>query len=410
MCSKKQKLLCNNNECIICIDRSILKLDICQQLIDEFDVDNNIDVDLLKLPYGSHKKIWWKCKNNHSFSVTLNSRTNTKSSCKICKYDEHTKDIQFKKQVKEKILNYNKNTKLNNKTNESGVKNEKYVYELLKNIHNIHDIQLVGHFGGFADIIIKFNNEDNYKLLQIKTLTKINETSYYMTNSVNYPDNLLIAMVDNSHQYFAIEFAGNIKVKRLSLYYNNDQSKYKNIMIRNEKDFINNIVEKLSLSTVIKNLTETLTECQKKEYYMRQRLKSKCIELNLLYQDNDINHDTIDCYINNIPIQLKYASINQIHRNTISITMRKSCGIIGLKRVKQSYHLDDAFEFVIIEIENSLSNFCIIPKQELANKKCISTNDIIGTGICYIMPYNNGINHWSNNYWNIWHTLCEFNA
>ena len=39
---------------------------------------------------------------------------------------------------------------------------------------------------------------------------------------------------------------------------------------------------------------------------MRQRLKEKCIELNLTYEDNDINYNTIDCYINNIPIQLKY--------------------------------------------------------------------------------------------------------
>ena len=173
-------------------------------------------------------------------------------------------------------------------------------------------------------------------------------------------------------------------------------------MFRNEQDFINNIIKKISLSTKVTNLTETLSECQKKEYYMRQRLKEKCIELNLTYEDNDINYNTIDCYINNIPIQLKYASINQTHRNTISITMRKSCGKIGLKTIRQSYHINDVFNFVIVELENSPSNFCIIPKEELANKKCISTNDSIGSGICYIMPYNNGIKHWSNNYWDKW--------
>jgi hypothetical protein len=410
MCSKKQKYLCINNECIVCLNRSILNLEMYQQLIDEFDIEKNDNINLLNLPYGSHKKIWWKCKNNHTFNVTLNSRTNNTTSCKICKYDERTKNIELKKQTKEKILNYKIDT-VNNQTNETGVKNEKYVYNLLKNIYDLEEVQLIGHLGGLADIIIKINNyNDNYKLLQIKTLTKINETSYYMTNSVNYPDNLLIAMVDNTHKYFALEFAGNIKVKRLALYYNNDKSKYKNLMFRSEEDFINNILEKLPLSTDVKTLTETLTECQKKEYYMRQRLKNKCIELGLNYEDNDINYDTVDCYINNIPIQLKYASINQKHRNTISITMRKSCGRIGLKHIKQSYNINDLFEYVIIELENSPSNFCIIPKQELANKKCISTNDTMGTGICYIMPYNNGINHWSNNYWDKWDFLCEFNA
>ena len=65
--------------------------------------------------------------------------------------------------------------------------------------------------------------------------------------------------------------------------------------------------------------------------------------------------------------------------------MRKSCGKIGLKTIRQSYHINDVFNFVIVELENSPSNFCIIPKEELANKKCISTNDSIGSGICYIM-------------------------
>lgn len=89
MCSLKRKQLCGNIKCEICIKRTIFNKPNFQQLIDEFDKENNSDIDLLKLSYGSHTKIWWKCKNNHTFNVSLNSRTNGISSCKICKYNTH---------------------------------------------------------------------------------------------------------------------------------------------------------------------------------------------------------------------------------------------------------------------------------------------------------------------------------
>jgi hypothetical protein len=406
MCKKTQKTLCDNKTCELCISRSILKLDICQQLIDEFDVEKNNDIELLNLPYGSHKKIYWKCKNNHTFYVSLNSRTNGKTSCKICKYDERSKDLELKKLVKSKISNYNHNT-IKNTVNINGLKNEEFVYNLLKNHPDIKEIKLVGHLGGFADIVIKLNNckNDYYYLIQVKTLTKINETSYYLTNDTVYQNNLLIAMVDNSHKYFAIEFAGNINVKRLSLYFNYNKSKYLDIMFRTEQEFTNKIFELLYKSQFVDNIDKILSEQQKKEFYMRERLKQKCKLLNLLYVDNNHNYNTVDCYINNIPIQLKYSSLNQNYRNTIQITMRKSLGSYKGKILKQSYHIDDEFKFVIIELDTYHNEFCIIPKQELANKNCISTNDKIGSGMCYVMPPGFKNKHWTNLYWDNWKDL-----
>jgi len=376
----------------------------CQQLIDEFNIEKNIDIELLNLPYSSHKKIHWRCKNNHTFYVSLNSRTNGKTSCKICKYNERSKDLEFKQLVKEKISkNIISNTYNNNK---NGLKNEEFVYNLIKSNNNIKEIQLIGYLGGFADIIIKLNtNQDKYYLLQVKTITKTNETTYYLTNDKSYQKNLLIAMVDNSHRYFALEFAGNINVKRLSLAYNYEKSKYSNIMIKEEVEFSKKIMELISQSQTIDNITEILTEPQKKEFYMRERLREKCKTMNLLYIDNKVNSDTIDCYINNIPIQLKYSSLNQSYRNTIQVTMRKSCGRIQGKHIKQSYHINDEFEFVIIQLENYDDRFCIIPKKEFAIKKCISTNDIIGSGMCYLMPPDTKINHWTNIYWDNWNIL-----
>jgi len=402
MCKKTQQKLCNDKTCELCISRSILNLEICQQLIDEFDIEKNNNVELINLPYGSHKKIHWICKNGHTFYVSLNSRTNGNTSCKICKYDERSKDLELKKIIKSKIIN--NNNSLKNNVNINGLNNEEFVYNLLKYQPEIKEIKLVGYLGGFSDIIIKLNNckNDYYYLLQIKTITKINETSYYLTNDKLYTDNLLIAMVDNLHNYFALEFAGNINVKRLSLYYNNKKSKYANIMFKTKEEFTKKILEMLPQSQVVKNIYDILTESQKKEYFMRERLKKKCELLNLSYIDNNHNHSTVDCYINNIPIQLKYSSLNQNYRNTIQITMRKSLGRYKGKNLKQSYHKDDEFKFVFIELESYHNKFCIIPKQELVNKNCISTNEKNGTGMCYVMPPNIKNKHWTNSYWDNW--------
>jgi hypothetical protein len=175
MCNIKQNKICGDTTCEVCISRTILNLDICQQLIDEFDVDKNNNIELLKLPYGSHTKLHWKCKNNHEFYVSLNARTNGKTSCKICKYDERSKDLELKKLIKYNLSNnINTNTNINNI---NGLKNEEFIYNLLKNEPKLKEIQLVGYLGGFADIIIKLNDDKNnyYYLLQVKTITKTNE-------------------------------------------------------------------------------------------------------------------------------------------------------------------------------------------------------------------------------------------
>lgn len=87
-------------------------------------------------------------------------------------------------------------------------------------------IQLVGHMGGYADLIVELQN-DIPRLLQVKTITHyIKHDTYFMTNNSKYPDNMLIAMVDNAKLHFAVEFAGKINVKRLGLAFNYKKSKY----------------------------------------------------------------------------------------------------------------------------------------------------------------------------------------
>jgi hypothetical protein len=56
---------------------------------------------------------------------------------------------------------------------------------------------------------------------------------------------------------------------------------------------------------------------------MIKRLRNICIKNNLNYIQNKTNSNAIDCHIGSIPIQLKYATLNQKNRKTMQVTVRK---------------------------------------------------------------------------------------
>lgn len=393
-CSKYKKNLCVIETCEICNLRRVP-----QYLIDEFDKNKNSNINILELSFSSHKKLWWLCKKGHSYQTTLNARTNKKNStnCSICHYNNISKySIEEKNQ---RILHGNSDK--DKTTLMTGEETEKYIYELFlkeKQKNNIQNVQLIGNLGGYADMIVEF--KDTKKCLQIKTLTYISKNKFYMTYDNKYKDNLLICMVDKNRKFFCVEFAKNITVKRLRLDFDYKFSKYNDIMMTNESDFINTIIKKLKNSIDFISIEEQLSETGKKEYKMIQNFKKFCIKNNLEYTTNNTNTNSIDGYINKIPVQLKYATFNQKNRKTIQITVRKSGGSLNGKRIKIPYHVNDGFKLLIIQLSNSDYDFCIIPIEKLKEIGCISGDNKVGTGICYISPVDYGKPHWSIIYWN----------
>ena len=69
-----------------------------------------------------------------------------------------------------------------------------------------------------------------------------------MTNSRKYSNNMLIIMVNKGRNRFAEEFAGNITVKRLSLVFGYEKSKYKDIMFTDVDEFIARLIKLVPLS------------------------------------------------------------------------------------------------------------------------------------------------------------------
>jgi len=54
------------------------------ELANEWDYEKNAPLTPYMVTKASSKKVWWKCKNGHSYSASLNARTNMKSGCPEC--------------------------------------------------------------------------------------------------------------------------------------------------------------------------------------------------------------------------------------------------------------------------------------------------------------------------------------
>ena len=55
-----------------------------QDLLNEWDYDKNGKITPNTFSYGSNKKVWWKCKNGHTWNTRISVRTKQKSICPIC--------------------------------------------------------------------------------------------------------------------------------------------------------------------------------------------------------------------------------------------------------------------------------------------------------------------------------------
>ncbi len=53
-------------------------------LLKEWDYEKNEKIDPYKVAYGSHKKVWWKCKKGHSWQASINHRTSKVRNCPYC--------------------------------------------------------------------------------------------------------------------------------------------------------------------------------------------------------------------------------------------------------------------------------------------------------------------------------------
>ena len=53
-------------------------------LIIDWDFEKNSKLDPKKISIGSGMKVWWHCKNGHSWEAAIYHRTKNKSGCPYC--------------------------------------------------------------------------------------------------------------------------------------------------------------------------------------------------------------------------------------------------------------------------------------------------------------------------------------
>lgn len=87
------------------------------ELIKEWDYEKNNKLDIYpnNLACSSHKKVWWKCKNNHEWNAPVDRRTISKSGCPFCSNQKLLKsynDLESKYPEIAKEFNIYKNKRL----------------------------------------------------------------------------------------------------------------------------------------------------------------------------------------------------------------------------------------------------------------------------------------------------------
>lgn len=382
------------NEYLIGIRPDNLLVDLYPNLVKIWDSQKNIDIDIEKITSGSRDKVYWKCVENESHESYLMDIYN-----QIHKQGEN-KCIRCRKVL---IKNYYENNKT--KKMETGYKNELYVFNLLKSTGLYDNIILIGNTGDYTDIVIT-TEEGIQKSLQVKTLTRSHQgiDNYYTLSDWNYDHNMLIAMVSNDHTHFALEFAGNINVKTIGFSFANKNAKYKDIMHTDEKTFLENLIELIPSSCDYKEFSSAPSIIN--EYYSFKRLEQWCINNGLTYRRNEMNHNTIDFYINDIPIQGKYRAKNCIDSMTYGIDFTKSAGSVEGKEISEPYSEKDPFQLIIIEIGGTNDDltkyqglFCIIPKKSLIEEEMLSSETCRGKTKIYICPPDYQKDHWSKQFW-----------
>jgi hypothetical protein len=374
------------------------------EIAKEWDFEKNEGININTISYSSHVKVWWKCLEEHSYQVSLNGRTRkgSKFGCKQCGHDS----LRIHTQEEVEVIRNDKREKKS--TTATGDATENFILKLLLNCRRFKKVVKIGNVAGNADICItNFDNSVNY--IQVKTLTRnnahpVSKDLYYLTYETKYPDDMLIVMVNQQRTRFALEFAKNIKVKRLSLTYDTIRTKYADIMFTDVEEFREKLIELIPLSTTENTIGKSIL----KEIEMLQRFENFCNNHNITYMRNETNGNTIDGYINGYSFQAKFRNKRKkkVTQETYSIDSCKSAGLLNGKHIKKNYESGE-FDFFIVELGGSekdpdkyKGNFCIIPAKILIEQEIFKTSECKGKKAFYICPPDYDKPHWSKDLWN----------
>lgn len=89
---KWKKKVCNfvdnKEKCDSCSGKTISKRNSliinCPDLVNEWDYEKNVDLDINSFTIGMNRNVWWKCLKGHSWRAKIAGRVKNKHSCPYC--------------------------------------------------------------------------------------------------------------------------------------------------------------------------------------------------------------------------------------------------------------------------------------------------------------------------------------
>jgi len=367
-------------------------------LIQLWDYDKNVGIDVNTIACKSNRRVWWKCEKGHSWDQRVGHRTAAKNLCITC-IRTIPSNVNYYIGAQTTASGIDPEETPNKLKNHTlvGDETEKYIESLIVRSDSTIVVQRCGYFNGTTDLVITIPNVSR-KAIQVKTLgrdRRCKDSYQIQVNTDHYPKNMLIVMTNSQRDRFAIEFAGNIinKYRRFN---------FLNLapgMYIEPQHLVWAIKQLLPLAADYNEVEDIKSSNILLEVNMLQRLERFYESEKLRFRRHTTSSDSIDCFINDLPIQTKFRSSNKADGYTFMIHTVKGS-------VKKSYHVNDPFNFIIVELggspnqpEKYLGQFCIIPKDELHNQKILAFDDYIGKQAMSICPpdYKNG--HWSKPYW-----------
>lgn len=277
-----------------------------------------------------------------------------------------------------------------------GDKTEEWVVALLLDSKQYKSVIRVGQLGGNSDILIThFNDDFNY--IQVKTLVDEGDDNY-KAQCMNYPDNMLIVLVNKKRDRFGLCFAkllNDKSIQKLKLSFGYSESIYRNNMYYDKMLLLKDMISAIPHSTKINKLAPGA----QKELESQERFIKYCFERGHVYERNTTNGNAVDGFLDGKwRIQMKFVS--QYDTTVTMLTGRKH----------GPYNEND-FDACVIEVGGDRrdetkyrNNFLFLPTYTLAERNIVKTKNGAGQGFIHASRPDNRRN-WQNRFWNNFEVL-----
>ena len=372
------------------------------EIAKEWDYEKNKGLNINGFSYASDHKVWWICpKTSHSYKTRIANRTMLGHGCRECSIDS------IRVHDKEDVENLRNNPSSVDLVS-IGDDSEEYIVNLLKSSKEYKSVEKIGQIGGNADILITHYDE-TFNYIQVKTLSvttskegKQPVDTYHFFNKSEYPEDMLIVMVNKERTRFGVDFFGNIPPSGITLRFCSTRSKYLDIMFTDEDEFLERLIDSIPQSSSENSISaKTLME---NEMYLR--FQTFCASKGIHLVRNTTNGNSIDCFINGYPAQLKYTT-DKTSQYRYNVNSTKCAGTLNGKGIRKNYTVGD-FDFFIIEVGGTEDesgkyhgNFCIIPKRTLISENILKSDTCKGKGSFKICPPDFELYyHWAKHFWN----------